>query len=148
MEPLEKCSEFGSRSNHEKHPFPLSRTTKELPEILPFVFDCLYLLICAFKKRLIRISKDNFEVLRCFGSRFCVRFSTRIQDLNTAERLKRPKPLNYPPIAFVIFDCTEGEKDTCSKYGVSGYPTFKIFKPGEVSQDYTVQKKPKVSSNT
>ena len=33
-------------------------------------------------------------------------------------------------------DCTEAGKDTCGKYGVSGYPTLKIFRNGEMSKDY------------
>ena len=33
-------------------------------------------------------------------------------------------------------DCTESGKETCSKHGVSGYPTLKIFRNGEVSKDY------------
>lgn len=33
-------------------------------------------------------------------------------------------------------DCTEGGKDICGKFSVSGYPTLKIFKNGEFSQDY------------
>ncbi|XP_053688162.1 protein disulfide-isomerase A3 [Sabethes cyaneus] len=41
-----------------------------------------------------------------------------------------------PPITLAKVDCTEGGKDTCSKYSVSGYPTLKIFKNGEVSQEY------------
>lgn len=41
-----------------------------------------------------------------------------------------------PPVALVNVDCPEAGKDTCSKFGVSGYPTLKIFKNGEVSQDY------------
>ncbi|CAF4356101.1 unnamed protein product, partial [Adineta steineri] len=32
-------------------------------------------------------------------------------------------------------DCTV-ETKVCGKYGVSGYPTLKIFKNGEVSEDY------------
>jgi len=33
-------------------------------------------------------------------------------------------------------DCTEGGKDVCNKFGVSGYPTLKIFRNGEVSKEY------------
>lgn len=41
-----------------------------------------------------------------------------------------------PPIALAKVDCTEGGKETCNKFSVSGYPTLKIFKNGEVSQEY------------
>ncbi|CRK99496.1 CLUMA_CG012815, isoform A [Clunio marinus] len=41
-----------------------------------------------------------------------------------------------PPVAFAKVDCTEAGKETCSKFSVSGYPTLKIFRNGEVSQDY------------
>lgn len=41
-----------------------------------------------------------------------------------------------PPIALAKIDCTEAGKQTCSKFGISGYPTLKIFKNGDVSQDY------------
>ncbi|CAH1980493.1 unnamed protein product [Acanthoscelides obtectus] len=43
---------------------------------------------------------------------------------------------NDPPVALVKVDCTEAGKDTCNKHGVSGYPTLKIFRNGEVSQEY------------
>lgn len=33
-------------------------------------------------------------------------------------------------------DCTEAGKETCSKFSVSGYPTLKIFRGGEMSQEY------------
>ncbi|CAF0867448.1 unnamed protein product [Adineta ricciae] len=42
---------------------------------------------------------------------------------------------NDPPVALAKVDCTV-ETKICSKYGVSGYPTLKIFKNGEVSEDY------------
>ena len=38
---------------------------------------------------------------------------------------------NDPPVNLVKVDCTEGGKDTCGKFGVSGYPTLKIFRGGE-----------------
>lgn len=41
-----------------------------------------------------------------------------------------------PPVAFAKVDCTEAGKEICSKHSVSGYPTLKIFRNGEVSQDY------------
>ncbi|CAG7710437.1 unnamed protein product [Allacma fusca] len=41
-----------------------------------------------------------------------------------------------PQIALVKVDCTEGGKDTCNKFSVSGYPTLKIFRNGEVASDY------------
>ncbi|CAG9817020.1 unnamed protein product [Phaedon cochleariae] len=43
---------------------------------------------------------------------------------------------NDPPVALIKVDCTEGGKDTCSEYSVTGYPTLKIFRNGELSQDY------------
>ncbi|KAJ8923867.1 hypothetical protein NQ315_010449 [Exocentrus adspersus] len=43
---------------------------------------------------------------------------------------------NDPPVALVKVDCTEAGKETCNKNSVSGYPTLKIFRNGEYSQDY------------
>ncbi|XP_076816985.1 protein disulfide-isomerase A3-like [Clavelina lepadiformis] len=40
-----------------------------------------------------------------------------------------------PPISLAKVDCT-ANSDTCSKFGVSGYPTLKIFRGGEFNQDY------------
>ncbi|KAL4716903.1 hypothetical protein ACJJTC_012714 [Scirpophaga incertulas] len=41
-----------------------------------------------------------------------------------------------PPVALAKVDCTEGGKSTCEQFSVSGYPTLKIFRKGEVSQEY------------
>lgn len=41
-----------------------------------------------------------------------------------------------PPVAFAKVDCTEAGKEICGKFSVSGYPTLKIFRNGEVAQDY------------
>jgi len=43
---------------------------------------------------------------------------------------------NDPPIPIAKVDCVGEGKDSCSKHGVSGYPTLKIFRGGEFSQEY------------
>lgn len=43
---------------------------------------------------------------------------------------------NDPPVYLVKVDCTEAGKDVCGRFEVSGYPTLKIFRGGELSQDY------------
>lgn len=34
-------------------------------------------------------------------------------------------------------DCTEAGKDSCNKFSVTGYPTLKIFRNGDLSQEYS-----------
>jgi len=41
-----------------------------------------------------------------------------------------------PPITLAKVDCTEAGKETCNKFSVSGYPTLKIFRGDEMSQEY------------
>lgn len=43
---------------------------------------------------------------------------------------------NDPPVILAKVDCTEGGKETCNKNSVTGYPTLKIFRNGEFSQEY------------
>jgi len=43
---------------------------------------------------------------------------------------------NDPPVQLVNVDCTDPGKDTCSKFGVSGYPTLKTFRNGGNAADY------------
>lgn len=43
---------------------------------------------------------------------------------------------NDPPVVLAKVDCTEAGKDTCSRFQVSGFPTMKIFKSGELAADY------------
>jgi len=40
------------------------------------------------------------------------------------------------PVALAKVDCTV-EKTTCDKFGVTGFPTLKIFRNGELSSDYS-----------
>lgn len=42
---------------------------------------------------------------------------------------------NDPPIILAEVDCTV-EKKTCDKFGVSGFPTLKIFRNGNLAQEY------------
>jgi len=45
---------------------------------------------------------------------------------------------NDPPVTLVKVDCTADGKATCSKHGVSGYPTLKIFRgDSSVKEDYS-----------
>nr|WLF82757.1 putative disulfide isomerase [Tityus melici] len=44
---------------------------------------------------------------------------------------------NDPSVPLAKVDCTsDAGKESCSKYGVSGYPTLKIFRNGEFSSEY------------
>lgn len=42
---------------------------------------------------------------------------------------------NDPPVTLIDVDC-DAEKDLCQKHSVSGYPTLKIFRKGQLSGDY------------
>ncbi len=42
---------------------------------------------------------------------------------------------NDPPIPLVKVDCP-ANNELCGKFGVSGYPTLKIFRNGKFSADY------------
>jgi len=43
---------------------------------------------------------------------------------------------NDPPVVLAKVDCTEAGKETCNKFSVTGYPTLKIFRNGDFSQEY------------
>ena len=45
-------------------------------------------------------------------------------------------PFSNIILVMLQVDCTGAGKDTCSDYSVSGYPTVKIFRRGEFSEDY------------
>lgn len=59
----------------------------------------------------------------------CKRLAPEFDD--AAARLKS----NDPPVALIKVDCT-AETGVCGRFGISGYPTLKIFKNGEFSADY------------
>ncbi|XP_071109645.1 protein disulfide-isomerase A3-like [Haliotis cracherodii] len=42
---------------------------------------------------------------------------------------------NDPPVALAKVDCTV-QTEVCKQYGVSGYPTLKIFRNGEFAEEY------------
>ena len=44
--------------------------------------------------------------------------------------------LEDPPIPLAKVDCP-ANSDLCGKFGVTGYPTLKIFRGGEFSADYS-----------
>lgn len=43
---------------------------------------------------------------------------------------------NDPPVSLAKVDCT-ASTTVCSKYGVTGYPTLKIFRNGEFAEDFS-----------
>ena len=79
---------------------------------------------------------------------YCVNDSDNIfyASLSRCGHCKRLKPeyekaagilkANDPPVHLVKVDCTEAGKDVCGRFEVKGYPTLKIFRGGELSQDY------------
>ncbi|KAL8606439.1 hypothetical protein ACOMHN_015528 [Nucella lapillus] len=76
--------------------------------------------------------KEHEIILVEFFAPWCGHCKRLAPEFETAATKLRK---NDPPVALAKVDCT-AETTTCGKYGVSGYPTLKIFRNGEDSEDY------------
>lgn len=70
---------------------------------------------------------DSLSLFRCgHCKRLAPEYETAATALMAAD----------PPVPLVKVDCP-ANSDLCGKFGVTGYPTLKIFRGGEVSADYS-----------
>lgn len=105
-----------------------------------FVALCIGLTACASASDVLILTDSDFEskakqhdiLLAEFYAPWCGHCKRLAPEYETAATSLAK---NDPPVALAKVDCTV-ETKICAKYGVSGYPTLKIFKNGEVAEDY------------
>uniref|UniRef100_A0AC34PWC8 Protein disulfide-isomerase n=1 Tax=Panagrolaimus sp. JU765 TaxID=591449 RepID=A0AC34PWC8_9BILA len=108
--------------------------------------NCLSLAVCAallylgFASDVLEYGDSNFDseigkhdiALAEFYAPWCGHCKKLAPEYEkAATKLKN----NDPPIPLIKVDCTV-EKATCDKFGVGGFPTLKIFRHGQVTNDY------------
>lgn len=107
--------------------------------------SCVFMLMVVFGVTLgsdvLELTDDNFKdgvagkdiILIEFFAPWCGHCKRLAPEYDTAATALLK---NDPPIPIAKADCVGDAKESCSKYGVSGYPTLKIFRNGEFSQEY------------
>lgn len=109
---------------------------------IKYLFLCsLFYLSLASESDVLELTDDDFStrvsehetVLVMFYAPWCGHCKKLKPEYAKAAELIK---YNDPPVVLAKVDCTEAGKETCNKFSVTGYPTLKIFRNGEFSQEY------------
>ncbi|KAL3321228.1 Protein disulfide-isomerase A3 [Cichlidogyrus casuarinus] len=108
--------------------------------LLFFVLTIFYVPISQAEDAYLELTEANFDssmrehdlVLVKFYAEWCGHCQRMAPEF--AEAAKTLKE-NDPPVQLVKVNCPN-HQSVCEKYSVSGYPTLKIFRNGEFSEDY------------